>query len=114
MVKLWQHFKGKTYRDLKKTFNSIGILVESLYTNNTIQINPSYQKFKVILTTRRIIINRWLSAGPVLLCQVISRCISVWSLPVTGLKKIPISQGLVTVLHICRVTPTRQSPETLS
>ena len=27
-------------------------------------------------------------------------------------KKIPISQGLVTLLHICRLTPTLQSPGT--
>ena len=28
----------------------------------------------------------------------------------TGLKKIPISQGLVTLLHICEVLPTLQLP----
>ena len=39
--------------------------------NNTIETNQSYQKFKEIFTARHII-SQWLSAGSVLLCQVIS------------------------------------------
>ena len=39
--------------------------------NNTIETNQNYQKFKEILTARQII-SRWLSAGSVLLHQVIS------------------------------------------
>ena len=39
--------------------------------NNTIKTNQSYQKFKEILTARHII-SQWLSAGSVLLHQVIS------------------------------------------
>ena len=39
--------------------------------NNTIETNQSYEKFKEILTARHII-SQWLSAGSVLLHQVIS------------------------------------------
>ena len=39
--------------------------------NNTIETNQGYQKFKEILTAKHII-SQWLSAGSVLLRQVIS------------------------------------------
>ena len=57
---------GKINRVLKKTFNSIGILIVLQYINNTIETNQSYQKFKEILTARHII-SQWLSTAPVFL-----------------------------------------------
>ena len=47
-----KHLKGKTNRVLKKTFNSIGILIVWYYMNNKIETNQIYQKFKEILTAR--------------------------------------------------------------
>ena len=47
--------------------------------NNTIQTNQCYQKFIEIFSAIRII-NRWLSAGPVLLHQPLRQCLTWWLL----------------------------------
>ena len=60
-----------------------------------------------------------MAVGPVVssLTPWIRVTVALWQSPWTvGLEKIPTSQGLVTPLHICRVIPTPQlpnSPETL-